>query len=166
MKLENIIRHTMSVLPLFNDQFTTNTPIISITTSGNDVTVNATNHGLEVGNQVLIANVKTDVVIDNITASNGIAIASCAVDHDLTLGYTKYVEITSPEAAYSGSFAILDVPSRTTFSFKVEGDPADNTGVLHTFENIGFNGVQDVTEVIDADNYKYNLQNDRLTTGS
>jgi len=241
MLLKDIIDHTQSVLPLFTDKFTTNISITSVSKSGNDVSVAATAHGLSVSDQVLISNVRTDIVLtdirnfisittltlsgttatatsaghtletmDIITTSgsdqgeyngrfsikkisddqfsyqiagapvtpatgaiigtlNNIAIAKSTVDHDITPGYITKVTITSAEAAFNGTFDLVNTPTpvQTTFRFKITATPAaPSTGTLHTFHNLGFNGVQTVTSIIDANNFEFQITDSRLTTGS
>ena len=166
MLLKDLIIHTRSILPLFDNRFTTNTDIINISKSGDTVSVNANDHELSVGDQIIISGVKTNITITNITTSNGLATVTCSADHDLTFGYTLYAEITSAEPSYDGRFKILSVPTPLTFTFAVSGSPSDNTGILKTFHNLGFNGVHIVSNIVDTDNFEYELQNDNLAIGS
>ncbi len=166
MFLRDLIAQARSVLPLFDSTFTDNSPITSVTKSGDDVTVTSVAHGLSVSDQVLISGVKTEVTITDITTVDGIATVTTATDHDLTFGFTLTAQIISPEPLYDGVFTILSVPNHTTFNFAVTGTPAPSTGTLLTFHNIGFNGVQTVSAVVDTDNFEYILENDNLTNGA
>jgi len=181
MKLSDLILRTQSVLPLFDPRFTTNITINAVSKTGDEVTVTAANHKLKVDDQgkfpqVIISGVKTNIPLTDITTVNGIATAKSTVDHDLSVGFPVNAQIASGEPAYNGVFKILDVPPFDTeaplgpgffsFTFKVSGTPPPSTGTLSTFHTIGFNGTQTVTDIIDADNFKYVLQDDRLTTGS
>jgi len=166
MNLSDIIIHTKSILPLFTDLLSIKSPITTITKSNDVVTVTCPSHGLSVSDEVIVSNVKTDITISSITSSNGIATAICSSPHDLSYGYVKTISISSDEPAYNGDFLLLSVPSDTKFMFRVGSSAGDSTGVLHTFHNIGFNGVQSVTEVVDANTFKYELENDFLQSGS
>lgn len=166
MFLYDLIAHTKANLPLFSEKFSDNSAISAISKTGDDVSVEATAHNLSVGDIVMISGVKTSVEITNITTSGGIATATCATNHDLTGGYTLEAEIASPESAYDGRFTIASVPDIKTFTFQVSGSPSDSTGTLTTFQNYGFNGAQEVTDIIDEDNFKYNLSNDSLLAGT
>jgi len=166
MLLKDIINHTKTVLPLFTDKFATNVDIISITKVGNIVTVNTIAHGLSVGNEINITGVKTLIPITNITTASGVATATCSVNHDLTPGFTLSVEIESTQAEYNGVFTLGGVNDRKIFRFNVVGSPPVGTGTLKTFHNIGFNGPHIVTEVVDADNFRFVLDDPNLTAGT
>jgi len=176
MKLSDLILRTSSVLPLFDPRFTDNIVITAVSKTGDDVTVTAPGHQLKVGKKIIISGVKTDIPLTDITTTNGIATAKSTVDHDLSLGFPVNAQIASGESAYNGVFKIEDVPPFDpelplgpgffSFTFKVVGTPPPSTGTLSTFHTLGFNGVQTVTEIVDDNNFKYQLQNDRLTTGS
>jgi len=167
MFLSDLVNQTKSYLPLFTELFTTNVSITSISKSGDDVTVTAPSHGLVVGKQIVISGVKTEVVIDTIMFVQQIATATCATPHDLTVDFDKTVEIDSPESVFSGRFNLLSAPDQLTFTFSFTGTPAGpSTGTSKTFHNLGFNGPQEVSEVVDTDNFKYVLENDSLLVGS
>lgn len=166
MILSDIINHTKSVLPLFTDLFTDNVSITSVSKSGDDVTVSAVAHGLSLAEDFVASGIRTVVVITAITSADGIATATCATNHDLTVGYTKNVDVTSAEAAFNGTFALLDAPSSKIFTYRITATPAgDSTGTLKTFHNLGFNGVRTVSEVIDADSFKYVFEDDNVVAG-
>ncbi len=166
MFLYDLINHTCSTLPLFTDKFTDNTDISAVSKSGDTVTVTATAHGLSVDDVVIISGVKTTVSITDITTTDGIATATCATEHDVVVGYPKYVEIDSATSEYNGTFEVLTAPTLTTFTFKVTGTPGSGTGTLKTFHNLGFNGVQTVASVTDANTFTYTLENDAISTGN
>ena len=166
MFLSDLVNQTKSFLPLFTELFTDNVSINSISKSGDDVTVSATAHGLILGQEMVISGVKTEIVITTISTTGGIATASCATDHDLTLGFTLTAEIISAESAYNGRFNLLAAPDSKTFTFKVSGTPPDSSGTLRNFHNLGFNGAQIVTEVVNVDTFKYVLENDSLLAGN
>ena len=167
MLLKDLISQTRSVLPLFTEDFTENISISSITKVSDTVTVVATSHGLSVSDQVLISGVKTEVTITSIIAVDDIATATCSTDHDLTLGYTLNVVVASPESVFAGTFQLLSVPDKFTFTYQFTGVPAgSSTGTLETFHNRGFNGPQTVTAVVDTDTFEYTLVNDSISAGT
>ena len=171
MRLADLVNHAHSVLPLFTDKFSDRVSITGVSKSSDTVTVTADKHGLSVGDQVVISNVRTDVPITSITFVDDIATATTTVDHDLVPGpgAIEKVVISSDEPAFNGTFDLIDTPSPVinTFRFKITQTPAgSSTGTLHTFHNEGFNGVREVSAIVDSDNFEYELESDRLVGGS
>lgn len=166
MNLSELVAHVQSILPLYNNSLSVSKSITDLTKSGNDVTVSCIQHGLSVGDNVLLSGVKTVVQITDITTVNGVATATCATDHDLSYPYINKVNMSSTISEYNGDKRITSVPSSTTFTFNVTGSPAQGTGTLHTFHSIGFNGWHEITAVLDANKFQFTFNNDRLTAGS
>tara|TARA_B100000497_G_C7687141_1_gene416694 strand:- start:397 stop:1503 length:1107 start_codon:yes stop_codon:yes gene_type:complete len=166
MNLSELVNHVQTILPLYTSTLSVSKPITVLSKSGNDVTASCIQHGLNVGQDVFLSGIKTDIAITDITTVNGISTATCATDHDLSYPYINKVKISSPESAYSGDKNITSVPSATTFTFNSTGDPAQSTGTLHTFHSIGFNGWHKVSYIVDANRFQVVLNNDRLVAGS
>lgn len=166
MNLSELVTHVQSILPLYNSNLSVSKPITDLTKSGNDVTVSCIQHGLSVGDNLLLSGIKTDIQITDITTVNGVATATCATDHDLSYPYINKVNISSTESAYNGDKKITSVPSSTTFTFNVTGTPVQSIGTLHTFHSVGFNGWHKVSAVLDANKFQFVFNNDRLTAGS
>ena len=189
-----IISGVKTQIPIIN--ITTAIDINTVTRLANKVTVTTNgNHYLKDGNRVTISganesgyNVTVQIVSTGLdtfvyfiastptSPATGtilgnvidVAIATCSEDHDLSEGFQKNVEIESPSSDYAGTRKLLSVPNSTAlvFTFEISGSPTDSTGILLTFHNLGFNGVQQVSSIISSTVFEYVLEDDRLTVGS
>lgn len=103
MQAQQIINQLKAVLPKYTNDFTTNFSITSLTRSGNVVTATTSgDHGLSVGNKVLIAGAKTPITISSLTCNNNIALAITATDHNLVKNETKVELSGADQVEYNG----------------------------------------------------------------
>ncbi len=159
MKAFDIINQLFRVLPGQTGLFSTEVNLSSLTKTGPTVTaVSAAPHGLTTGEYVYIANAKRKTGIVSITRSGTIATVVTSDPHDLTEEFFETVEIIGAnEAAFNGTFPLLTVPNRYTFTITVSASaPASATGTMFLLEpwRIGFNGwVQ--TTVVNATTFTY-----------
>ena len=163
MKSEFIIRQLYDVVPELTDLFSDNINVVSITKVLNTVTVvTATPHGLQTNNVVSIAGAKPVTRIVSLTQVNGIATAITDQDHDLTEGFFPTVEISgATEAGYNGTFELLSVPNRLTFTYRLTSNPtspATSSGdILLLTAGLGtYNGRFQVT-VVNPTTFTYQL---------
>lgn len=164
---KELIAHVKSVLPLFTDKFTRNKPVTTVTRLRGDIQVTCVGHGLSVGQQFLLAGVKTQVEITNLTSDGTFVTATTTEDHHLVEKW--FVEIESPEADFAGEKQVYDIIDGNTFRYllgDISPTPPDNTGSLLTFDNLDFNGVHEVKSVIDTDNITYETLQTNLNNGS
>ena len=108
MKTEELVNQLKAVLPRYTGDFTTNLSISSITRAGSVATATTSvDHGLEVGDQVLINGAKVPVVISSLTRNGTYALAITASDHPLIRGNTT-VEISGADQIdYNGVKTLL-----------------------------------------------------------
>lgn len=144
-------------IPIFDDRFTTNLNISSITKSGSVATVTtSTPHGLSTNDYVTISGVKNQVPISSLTQTNGVASATTSNEHDLTLGFTPKVTIIgADQSEYNGSKTLLGVEDANNFTFTVDsGAVSPATGTIYLLEdhNLNYNGRWKVT-VLDSTSF-------------
>lgn len=152
MRSEIIIRQLYQRVPALTDLFSDTVDVTSITKTGSTVTVTtSTTHNLTTGNVVSITGTKTPTLITSLTQTNQIATAITNQDHDLTEGFFDTVEISgATQAGYNGTFKLLRVPNRTTFTYQLTSNPtspATSTGdILLLTAGVGsYNGRFQVT---------------------
>lgn len=157
IKASTIAAQLQAVLPTQTDLFTnSDINISSLTRSGTTVTaVTSSAHGLTTGNYINIINAKAPITVSSITSvadsENVGAIVTVVTDsdHDLTEGFDYTVEIDgADQAAYNGTFDLLTVPNRRTFTYAITTQPASPaTGtILYLDTNgVGYNGRYQIT---------------------
>lgn len=164
MKTSDLILQLQIQLPkhtnLFNDQLA----LSSLTFAGGIVTVTTSSaHGLSTSDEVVIKGALSPNPISSLTSSDGIATAETTNDHDLTKGWpdgdSSTVIITgAADSEYNGTKTVLDVLSRTKFTYIIDpGAPASTTGgvleeiidsgntSLDEALNNGYNGFHSIT---------------------
>lgn len=163
MKSEYIIRQLYDNVPQLTDLFSDTINVSSITKTLNTVTViTSTAHGLQTGNVVSISGAKPVTKIVSLTQANGIATAITDQDHDLTEGFFPTVEISgAAQGGYNGTFELLSVPNRLTFTYRLTSNPASpatSTGdILLLTAGLGtYNGRFQVT-VVNPTTFTYQL---------
>ena len=108
MKTEELVNQLKAVLPRYTGDFTTNLSISSITRTGSVATATtALDHGLEVGDQVLINGAKVPVVISSLTRNGTYALAITASDHPLIRGNTTVEVSGADQSDYNGVKTLL-----------------------------------------------------------
>lgn len=155
MFIEPIVKQIAATLPRLTSFFSSNSQIVSFSTSGNLATIELTKeHGLSVGDEITVSNVKTPVQIDsfqNLGGNNWEAIT--VQDHDLTLNAIDgIIEIQLTGNGYNPSynelFVLTSVLNRKTFTFKAEAfnPPAGNIYLQQSFL-YAYNGLKQVVSV-------------------
>ncbi len=159
IKASTIIAQLQAVLPTQTNLFSNaDIAITSLTRVSTTITaVTATVHGLATGNNVNILNAKTPITISTLTsvpntgltATGSIVTVVTAADHDFTEGFEFTAEISGAnQAAYNGTFDILTVANRRTFTYAITTQPVTPaTGTIVVLNNnaTGYNGRKQVT---------------------
>lgn len=153
----DIVTHLRTYVPAFTDKFTNAITPTSVTVSGTTVTVNATAHGLTVGNRVLtlggtFRNPTTGGTLDTGTGRTRF---STQFEHDFTFpkGFAQTKTLTLEgftPAAWNGTHTIRAIPSRQTFEIDTptgETLPPTVQGVVLEPRTAGLGGVQTVATV-------------------
>lgn len=135
MKLRDAVLVLQAKLPLLTEQFTDTIAASSVVHSGTTATVTtAVDHGLVAGNLVHIVGALTPIAIASITAAGGVATVTTSADHDLTYlpdnpDFSTVDLDGATEGDFNGTFTLLSVPNRRTFTMAVDGGaPASATG--------------------------------------
>ncbi len=166
MRASDIVSQLRTVLPTLTNRFTDELSIASIVVSGVGALVTTTvDHGITVGDFVNIINVVTPNTLTSLTASGLIATATTIDNHDLTedrfgRGRCKVNISGANDAAYNGSHTLLTVPSRATFTYRLDTIPAlsPDTGaaqLLELFPRRGYNGRHEVVTVPSSTTFTY-----------
>lgn len=151
IKAQTIITQLQDVLPAQTSLFTeADISITTLTRSGTTVTaVTASVHGLVTGNFVFVDGAKSPISITSITRVGTIATVVTATNHDFTEGFDQTAEITGADQTdYNGTFTIITVANRRTFTYTVSGSPVTPaTGTIFVLNNLstGYNGRHSVT---------------------
>lgn len=163
MRAEDIIKQLQFILPTLTDYFSDTVNISSLTRIGSTATaITSIPHGLVTGDNVRISGAKTATLITELTQTNGIATAKTNQDHDLTEGeWFPSVEIIGATPNdYNGSFKLLKVPNRQTFTYQLSTtpiSPATGSEILLLTAGIGdYNGLYPIT-VINATTFTYQI---------
>jgi len=155
MKAQEIFNQLITYLPLqtnlFNDILN-----VSLTCNASKVVTAITSipHGLITGNVICIKNALEKLSIVSITSSNGVATATTATNHDLTMNFQSSVNISGAvQSEYNGIKTLLSVPTRKTFTFEITGtpvSPATGTIYLNELRADGYNGMFNITKINDT----------------
>lgn len=155
MKARDVEARLQERLPLLTDRFTREQALVSITASGTTATATtAIAHGLSVSNKVLIAGADAPVGINTITRVATVVTVVTLQDHDLTQDYVDQPTVTlsgSAESEFNGTFTLVLVPNRRTFTFAVaDSGPTTGTGSPQLDSPglpFGYNGLVTLTAV-------------------
>jgi len=162
MKAADIINQLRAVVPFHTDLFSTQLPAV-LTAVGNTVTADTspTAHGLAPGDTVTINGALTPFSIDTLTFDSGTGIVTGVTNnnHDLTEGYQENITIVDAiESDYNGTFALLTVPNRKTFTYAITGTPSTPaTGTIFMLDplNTSFTGAFTVVTVPTVTTFTY-----------
>jgi hypothetical protein len=131
MKIQEIVAQLASRLPLYSTEFTDPLSVVSIIHTGTTATIiTSAPQTLKVGDSIHVEGAKTPVTISAIShvAGSGIAIATTATDHDLTLFTDTALRLATVSGITGGAnqlafnvtdAVLLDVPDRRTFHYAV-----------------------------------------------
>lgn len=171
MKAEEIIQQLSRTMPFVTDNFTDNISISNLSRSGSTVTaVSASAHGLSTGDYVFIKGAKHPVSISTAVRTGTNVLCTTATEHDLTIPFNYEVLISGfNEAEYNGTFELVSVTDRNTFTYKVQSGLSNQptgSGVLNedlsisflTDVNYGYNGYKQITKVNDT-TFTYSIAN-------
>lgn len=163
MQAQDVITQLYTNMPRFNSNFSVLLSDFSIGVSGTTVTVTTTSpHGLTTGNAVVVANMptKTQIASFDLDDLNDILTVTTVTNHDLTEGFFETVELVdSTNANLNGTFELLSVPNRRTFTVVFTESDISSPGTVNLLENRSFgsiNGTHQIT-VIDTTNFTYEL---------
>ena len=171
MKTEEIVATLQARIPLFTDKFSDVTQITSLTSSGNTATAVAPNHGVSVGETVIIAGSLSDVAIASFTRTGITGLIETSTDHDITDGLETVDVAGANEAEFNGNFKILQTVNRRTIKVQMlDSGPTVATGslLLINGESIfrGYNGTVNVTAVLDVNTFQYETAGSDLLPSS
>lgn len=163
MKAIQIVNRLKEILPKYTDDFSTITNVSSLARSGTTITcTTATAHNMETGNYATIKGAKEPIALSGITFADGVATATALTDHKLSdpslfspANLPVRIEIAGA-SGYNGTWELISVPTKLTFTFKVSGSPSTVSGgylLLADFD--GYNGYKQITKV-DATTFTYN----------
>lgn len=152
MLCSDIIKHIANYLPRYSSLFSITLPVQSVAIVGNDVDITFTAaHNLTTGDQITISNVLVNTEIDTLTfnADNTVT-ATTLTDHDLTEKWQTTITLAnSTVSAVNGTFTLLTVPNRRTFTYSftlgAQTPPFGTVYLLENIENNLINGVHSVT---------------------
>ncbi len=152
MKAKDVILQLYSALPSKTDKFTTDVAVSSITFVGLVATATtAVEHGLTDGDLVTIQGSLSPVNIVSMDRVKTVVTVVTSENHDLTEGYQTTVLIDDAnESEFNGTFDLLTVPNRKTFTFETEDSGAtSSTGspVLLDGSSFGYNGLYNATNI-------------------
>ena len=155
MKAIEIVNRLKEVLPKYTEDFNTSISISSLTKSGSTITcTTATAHGLLTNDYITIRGAKEPISLTLITFVDNVATATSSTDNKLIKPsqFSKsYVEITSANFDYNGTFELLEVINSTTFKFILKTIPTTTaTGTLLLSDFDGYNGYKQITKINDT----------------
>lgn len=163
MQAQDVITQLYTCMPRFNSNFSVLLSDFSIGVAGTTVTVTTTSpHGLTTGNAVVAANMptKTEIATFDLDDLNDILTITTVTNHDLTEEFFDTVEIVdSTNANLNGTFELLTVPNRRTFTVRFTGTDISSPGTANLLENRSFgsiNGTYQIT-VVDTTNFTYEI---------
>ena len=184
MKGSDIVKHIAEELPKYTNLFSKQIPVTALTSTGGVATVEfASARTLTVGKSIFITGVKPYVDITSIVRENRIVTVITAQAHGLPeidnrpnslikglFPNTITIENAVP-VEYNGTWNVYTSLDENTITFKINTSPTtpaitNGRALLKDFDN--FNGLHEITEVVNATTYKYSLkiQNNLPITGN
>ena len=160
MKGSDIVKHISKELPKYTTRFTTQIPVVSITSNNGVATATmSTPHGLSTNDEVSITGAVTSLNITSITRQGNIVKVITESNHYLP--YTdntpnainnRYKNFITIQGAvpneYNGTWEIYTSLTETEFTFKVKitpATPATTNGVVLLKDYDNFNGYKKIT---------------------
>lgn len=163
MKASDIIKQLQIVLPTVTDDFSTQIALLSVTPAGTTATAKtAVAHPFSIGDAVNVTNTFSPIIIVSITRDGEVGTATTATPHDITEGFTKNVTLSGAnESEFNGTFPLVSAVNRLTFQFTMDDSgPISATGSMLLDDPpspFGFNGLQVITAIPQADEFQYEL---------
>ena len=162
MKAEDIIEQMRAVVPFHTALFSTQLPATLNNVAGTiTADTSPTAHGVSPGDTVTINGALTPFSIDTLTFDSGTGIVTGVTinDHDLTEKWQENIIITGAnESEYNGTFALLTVVNRKTFTYAITTTPASPaTGTIFMQDplNTGYTGAITVLTIPTVDSFTY-----------
>lgn len=169
MKLSDIVIRLSNTVPRYTSLFSESITVESAAVSGGVVTVvTSAPHGLITGEFVTVGSSTVRHTVSSLThEGDGVVTCVLATDHDLTEGWQPTVIISgATQAQYNGTFTLLEVPNRRTFTYQTTSTPVISpaTGTIYFHEKLerGINGTYQVT-VTNATTFTYSINNTDLS---
>lgn len=161
MKMSDVISELQKRLPLQTDLFNETFDIDSATVDGEDITFTTSEeHGLSVGDSVVVDGVDNGLSIESYTIADSIATLTFTTDHGYNYdkGYTQTIKIVNSDDA-DGEYTLLSVPSYTTLTIEFDGSAISGDDPMIVLHN-GFNGGYEVTAVDDVNSFTVTARDD------
>ena len=160
MKASDVILQMQSTLPGLTNMFTSSTPVTSLSRVGATISaVTSTPHSLSIGNYVYLYDASRQTAVTTATRVGTIVTVVTSTPHDLTqLFFTDVKMIGFTTTDYNGTFPLLTVPNRYTFTIRVPNTlPLSSTGPGMLLEpwRYGFNGWHQVATVGSTTTFTY-----------
>jgi hypothetical protein len=129
MRLQEIISQLKAVIPRYTNAFTTNIAVNSLTRAANIVTVETDiDHGLSVGDKILINGAKIPIAIESLTSFGKFALAITTQQHNLTRINKETEIIGAIEVGYNGVKKLVwDSPVVDIEAITIDGNLATVT---------------------------------------
>lgn len=168
MKLSDLIRHTQKLMPNYTKYFSEELKVTSLTAEENICTVITENeHNFASGDLFTLQGAKVINEIVSLTQYRGIGTLVTRFSHQVTknsplrVGDSTHIEISGAnEEEYNGKFLIMGIPNDNVIEFSIDDTaPYQATGnpIIKEDAYANFNGRQRVSEVIDANTFKFEL---------
>lgn len=150
MLTSDIVKQLQENLPRLTGLFSDQVTLSSLTSTGLLATATtATPHGFSTSNNVFIKDAVNPIPVISLTQVGNIATAVTSLDHDLTENFQETIMVDgADQPEYNGTFTLLTVPNRRTFTYQISGDPASPaTGTIFYLEEsiFDYNGQKSIT---------------------
>lgn len=160
-----LLAHFQEYLPRLTDRFSNNAVVSAEIIAGDPQILRVTDiaHGLSVGRQVVFIDTQIDNNITNVELiadpAGDVLRFTTGKEHDLTLGYTKEIELAGfTDSGLNGTFELVATPSRTLFEIAYDTEPTlTGSEVLREKWEIGLDGLFTIDRIIDVDTYEIDL---------
>lgn len=163
-----LLQHFIEYLPRLSDRFSDSATVTAEIVAGVPQVLRVTDiaHNLTVGRQVVFTDTKIDNSITNVELivdpiGGDVLRFTTALEHDLTLNYTKQIELSGfTDPQFNGLFTLVNVPSRNLFEVSGDTEPVLNGNeVLREKWEVGLDGIFTIDRLIDDDTYEIDLIN-------
>lgn len=165
---ELILKHIMTYLPRLTDLFNTNVNVSGQIIAGSPqiLRINYDNHGFDVGKGIVLANALIDnsIIAKTFYPDDDILRLTTNKTHDLTFAYEDNlnegkIELRGfTDSNLNGFHELIAVASSTVFDISYTSDITLNGNeVLREIREIGIEGIFEVSNVIDVNNFEVEL---------
>ena len=156
MKLSEIVAQLQLILPKYTDLFSESIAVTSIVSAGGVASINAPLHNLVDDDAITLSDIPQETLINSVSNDGLIFTFETINDHDLTFDYPGYENVTLggfTDSSWNGSFKLMSVPTRKSFSVQSVNTLPTLAGdeYLAEIRIDGVNGRHSVT-VVDKNN--------------